>query len=132
MSFDPRWGRRRGEQDRPVLATRKRGPLLPTIIALVVLGVLSIIAARLWVDVLWYQATGYTNVFTTVLGVRALLFVVVGALTGAAVYASLSLGYRMRPVYAPVSPEQASLDRYREQIDHCGGSAPSSCRRPSA
>jgi uncharacterized membrane protein (UPF0182 family) len=100
-----------------VLATRKRGPLLPTIIALVVLGVLAIIAARLWVDVLWYQAAGYTNVFTTVLGVRVLLFVVVGALTGAAVFASLSLGYRMRPVYAPVSPEQASLDRYREQIE---------------
>jgi uncharacterized membrane protein (UPF0182 family) len=100
-----------------VLATRKRGPLLPTIIALVVLGVLAIIAARFWVDLLWYQATGYTKVFTTVLGVRVLLFVLVGTLTGAAVFASLSLGYRTRPVYAPVSPEQASLDRYREQIE---------------
>ena len=27
------------------------------------------------------------------------------------------LAYRTRPVYAPVSPEQASLDRYREQIE---------------
>ncbi|HET8614769.1 MAG TPA: UPF0182 family protein [Actinomycetales bacterium] len=100
-----------------MLATRKRGPLLPTIIVLVVLGVLAIIGAKFWVDLLWYQATGYTKVFTTTLGIRALLFVVVGALTGGAVAASLSLGYRTRPVYAPVSPEQASLDRYREQIE---------------
>ncbi len=100
-----------------MLATRKRGPLVPTIIVLVVLAVLAVVAARLWVDVLWYQATGYTRVFTTTLGVRVLLFVVAGVLTGGAVAVSLSLGYRTRPVYAPVSPEQASLDRYREQIE---------------
>jgi uncharacterized membrane protein (UPF0182 family) len=100
-----------------VLASRKRGPLIPTIIVLVALAVLAVIGARLWVDVLWYQATGYTKVFTTTLGVRAMLFVVVALLTGGAVAASLSIGYRARPVYAPVSPEQASLDRYREQIE---------------
>ncbi|HEX3005653.1 MAG TPA: UPF0182 family protein, partial [Angustibacter sp.] len=96
---------------------RKRSPLVPTIVVVVAVIVLAVIASRLWVDVLWFDSIGYLKVFTTTLGARALLFAVAAILTGGAVAASLSIAYRTRPVYAPVSPEQASLDHYREQVE---------------
>ena len=121
MSFNPPWGGGQGEGrregDRPVLRRRRRGPLLPTVLVVAGVVVLLVIASRIWVDVLWFQSVGFTEVFTTTLRARALLFVLGGLLVGGAVALSLSLAYRSRPVYAPVSPEQASLDRYREQIE---------------
>ncbi len=116
MSFNPTWGRRQGP-GRPVVPPRRRGALLPTLVIVAVLVVLVVIATRLWVDLLWFQSVGFSQVFTTTLGVRAILFVVGALLAGGAVALSLSLGYRTRPIYAPVSPEQASLDRYREQVE---------------
>ena len=113
MSFDPAWGR--GE--RPVVQRRRRGPLLPTIAVLVALVVLVIIASNIWTEVLWYSSVGFTRVFTTTLAAKALLFVVGGLLAGAVIASSLIIGYRTRPVYAPVSAEQASLDRYRESVE---------------
>ena len=76
-----------------------------------------LIGANFWTDLLWYQSVGYTRVFTTELLAKVLLFVVGGLLAGGAVFSSLIIAFRTRPVYAPVSPEQASLDRYREQIE---------------
>ncbi|HEX8497789.1 MAG TPA: UPF0182 family protein, partial [Actinomycetales bacterium] len=116
MSFNPNWGRRPGGS-RPVVAPRKRGALLPTLLVLGALLVLTLIGTRLWVDLLWFQSIGFSNVFTSTLRVRVLLFVVAALLVGGSVALSLSLGYRTRPIYAPVSPEQASLDRYREQVE---------------
>lgn len=116
MSFNPTWGRRQGP-GRPVMPPRRRGALLPTLGVVGVLVLLLVIATRVWVDLLWFQSVGFSHVFTTTLGVRIFLFVVGALLAGGAVALSLSLGYRMRPIYAPVSPEQASLDRYREQIE---------------
>ena len=116
MSFNPTWGRRPGP-GRPVLAPRRRGALLPTLLVLGVLVVLVVIATRIWVDLLWFQSVGFAGVFTTTLWVRVLLFVIGALLVGGSIALSLSLGYRTRPVYAPVSPEQASLDRYREQVE---------------
>ena len=116
MSFNPTWGRRQ-EPGRPVLAPRRRGALLPTLLVLGVLVVLVVIATRVWVDLLWFQSVGFSDVFTTTLWVRALLFLIGALLAGGSIALSLSLGYRTRPVYAPVSLEQASLDRYREQVE---------------
>ncbi len=90
---------------------------MPTIAVVVAVIVLAVFASRVWVDVMWFDSIGYLKVFTTTLGARALLFAVAGVLTGGAVAASLSIAYRTRPVYAPVSPEQASLDHYREQVE---------------
>ncbi|GAB3591241.1 UPF0182 family protein [Angustibacter peucedani] len=118
MSFNPPWGGPpRREGDRPVVAPRRRGPLVPAIAVVVAVIVLAVFSSRVWVDVLWFQSIGYTKVFTTTLFARVLLFVIAAVVVGAAVAVSLSLAYRTRPVYAPVSPEQASLDHYREQIE---------------
>jgi uncharacterized protein len=100
-----------------VLQKRRRGALAPTLVILGVLIVLGLIASQLWTDVLWYQSVGFVQVFRTELITRAVLFVLGGALMAAAVASSLLIGYRSRPVYAPVSAEQAGLDRYRESIE---------------
>ena len=108
---------RPGGPSRPVIARRRRGALLPTLAILAALVILLLIGANFWTDLLWYQSVGYTKVFTTELVAKVLLFVVGGLLAGGAVFSSLIIAFRTRPVYAPVSPEQASLDRYREQIE---------------
>lgn len=79
--------------------------------------VLVLIASQLWTEVLWYQQVGYLQVYRTELITRVLLFVVGGALMAVAVASSLLIGYRSRPIYAPVSAEQVGLDRYRESIE---------------
>jgi uncharacterized membrane protein (UPF0182 family) len=80
----------------------------------VVLGFLS---ASIWTDVLWYGQLGFLSVFRTELLTKAGLFVVGGLLMAGAVLISLVIAYRSRPVYAPVSSEHASLDRYRESVE---------------
>jgi uncharacterized protein len=117
VSFNPPWGNRPRPGGRPVVMPRRRGPLVPAIAVVVVVVLLVGVAARFWTNVLWFRSVGFTTVFTTTLRAQVLLFVVTGLLVAAAVGISLSLAYRTRPIYAPVSPEQASLDRYREQVE---------------
>jgi uncharacterized membrane protein (UPF0182 family) len=87
------------------------------LIALGVLIVLVLIASQLWTEVLWYQQVGFLQVYRTELLTRVLLFVLGAGLMAAAVASSLIIGYRSRPIYAPVSAEQVGLDRYRESIE---------------
>ena len=75
------------------------------------------ILAQVWTEVLWYRALGYTSVLTTEWATRGVLFVIGFVLMGAAVFATLAIAYRTRPIYAPSTPEQASLDQYREMIE---------------
>ncbi|MEE6273648.1 UPF0182 family membrane protein [Georgenia wangjunii] len=96
---------------------RRRGALVPTLVILGVLGVLLMIMAQLWTEVLWFQHLGFEQVLWTEWGTRAALFALGAIVMGGAVFAGLSLAYRTRPVYAPVTPEQQNLDRYRESIE---------------
>jgi uncharacterized protein len=100
-----------------VLQKRRRGALAPTLVILGVLIVLGLIASQLWTDILWYRQLGFLQVYRTELLTRVFLFILGGALMAAGVAASLLVGYRSRPIYAPVSAEQAGLDRYRETIE---------------
>ena len=78
---------------------------------------LALVLASVWTDVLWYGQLGYTSVYRTELLTKGVLFLLGALITGGAVLASLLVAYRSRPIYAPVSTEQASLDRYRESIE---------------
>nr|WP_269810226.1 UPF0182 family protein [Kineosporia rhizophila] len=91
--------------------------MAPTLITLGVLIVLGLIASQMWTEVLWYQSVGFTQVYRTELITKVVLFVLGAVVMGAAVAASLMIGYRSRPIYAPVSTEQVGLDRYRESIE---------------
>jgi len=90
---------------------------VPTIVVLAVLGVLLMIAAQVWTEVLWYQQVGYVDVLRTEWLTRIGLFVLGFTLMAGSTFAALSVAYRTRPVYAPSTPEQASLDQYREMIE---------------
>ncbi|MBO1752722.1 UPF0182 family protein [Actinotalea sp. BY-33] len=96
---------------------RRRGALGPTVVVLVVLGILFMLAANLWTEVLWFDAVGYVDVLRVEWLTRGLLFAAGFVIMAAAVFAALSIGYRTRPIYAPSTPEQASLDQYREMVE---------------
>jgi len=101
----------------PLGLRRGRGPLGPTIAILAALAVVVSVGAGLWTDILWFDSLGFTNVFVTELTTKILLFTVGFVLTAALVASSLVIGYRARPVYAPVTAQQQNLDQYREAIE---------------
>ncbi|WP_432534924.1 UPF0182 family membrane protein [Kineococcus arenarius] len=111
MSFPPR------RPARPVLRRRRRGAALPTVLVLAALVVAVVIGARIATDVWWFDQLGFLSTFTTKLWLQLALFTAGALLLGGAVALSLTLGYRTRPVYAPISTEQAGLDRYRESLE---------------
>lgn len=96
---------------------RRRGALLPTLVVLGVIVVAFVAFAEVWTDFLWFDQLGFGSVLRTRLLWQALLFVSAGVVMAAAVWISLTVAYRSRPVYAPTTPEQASLDRYRETLE---------------
>ncbi len=85
-----------------------------------ILGALVLLlslVAGIWTDVLWYDQLGFRGVYTAKITWQVALFVLGGGVMAAAVASSLLIGYRSRPVYAPVDDEQASLDRYRASLE---------------
>jgi len=94
----------------------KRGPLVPTLVILLGLGLLLSSLATFWTEILWYESVGFRSVFTTALGAKLLLGVLGGLLTAAIVASSLVIAYRNRPIYAP-TPDQEALERYREAVE---------------
>ena len=72
---------------------------------------------NVYVDYLWFDETGYTEVFWTELQTRALLFAVAGVATGGLVAAAIYLAYRFRPTFRPMSLEQQNLERYRQSLE---------------
>ena len=84
---------------------------------LAVLLILGLILSQLWTDALWYSQLGYLQVFRKQLVTRILLFLLGALIMAGGVGASLVIAYRSRPVYAPMSTEQAGLDRYRDSIE---------------
>jgi len=101
----------------PQLGLRGRGPLAPTLAILAVIIMVVTLAAQLWTEVLWYASVGFGTVFRVELFTKIGLFAVGALLTAAVVASSLLIGYRTRPVYPPVSPEQQNLDHYRELLE---------------
>lgn len=96
---------------------RRRGPLLPTLVVIGVLVVAFVAFADVYTEYLWYDQLDFAQVLTTRLAAQVLLFVAGAAVMAVSVWVSMSVAYRARPVYAPSTPEQASLDRYRETLE---------------
>ena len=81
------------------------------------LVLLLFLLAQFWTEVLWFTQLGFQDVLWTEWGTRAALFVGGFLVMGGLVFLSLSLAYRSRPIYAPSTPEQATLDQYREAVE---------------
>src|SRR4051794_31925961 len=72
---------------------------------------------NVYVDYLWFDETGYTEVFWTELQTRSLLFAVAGIAVGGLTALSIYLAYRYRPTFRPMSLEQQNLERYRQSLE---------------
>ena len=72
---------------------------------------------NVYVDYLWFDETGFTEVFWTELQTRALLFAVAGTAVGGLTALSIYLAYRFRPTFRPMSLEQQNLERYRQSLE---------------
>lgn len=102
----------------PVPTLSRRAKLVIGVIA-VLLVLFTVIGTltNVYVDYLWFDETGYTEVFWTELQTRALLFAVAGVATGGLVALSVHLAYRFRPTFRPMSLEQQNLERYRQSLE---------------
>ncbi|HVE64022.1 MAG TPA: UPF0182 family protein, partial [Mycobacteriales bacterium] len=89
----------------------------PVIGAALVLLVLALIGAGFYTDLLWFREVGFTEVFTTVLRTRAMLFALFGTLMALIVGFNVAVAHRLRPPFNPPSLEQRSLERYRVLVE---------------
>jgi len=93
---------------------RLLGPVLAVVVAVLVVGGAGV---GLYTDLLWFQETGYTGVFSTVLQTRLVLFLGFGLLMALLVGANTAVAYRVRPPFRPMSLEQQNLERYRVAVE---------------
>jgi uncharacterized membrane protein (UPF0182 family) len=91
--------------------------LIPTVLVLGILAVLFVIFTGFYTDWLWFQSVDKTSVFTTQLLVKVIMFAVFGLVMAGAIVLGMWLAYKFRPLFAPGSPEQAGLERYRESLE---------------
>jgi uncharacterized membrane protein (UPF0182 family) len=107
-----------GPADRGTAATRppRSRALLITIGVLVGLFLAVTLFASFWTERLWFASLGYESVFTKQIYTRIGLFLACMAVMALVVGINIALAYRFRPIFRPASPEQVSLDRYRDAI----------------
>ena len=103
---------------RPTLNFRgRKSPLSLTIGILVILGAVFTAASGFYADWLWFKSVNFTSTWSTVLGTKAMLFVVIGLITALFVMFNVLLAYKRRPLYVPMTIEADNLERYRSQIE---------------
>ena len=95
----------------------RRSPLALTGLILAILAMIVSALSQVWTEVMWFDSVSFPSVFTTKLGVQLLLGVLGGGVTALLVWSSLWLGHRLRPIYAPSTPQQDALDRYRAALE---------------
>ncbi|MFN7150883.1 MAG: UPF0182 family protein, partial [Microthrixaceae bacterium] len=116
----PGAGRPRGPGGGGPLATagspsRSRALLITG--GVLVLGFMALSGlSTFWTERLWYQSVGFGGVFTTLIWTRVVLFLVFGLVMALVVGLNVYIAFRFRPIFRPASPEQTSLDRYREAV----------------
>jgi uncharacterized membrane protein (UPF0182 family) len=95
---------------------RRSRALLITVGVLVALFLGFTGFSAFWTERLWFGSVGYQGVFSTLVRTKVGLFLVFGLLMALSVGVNLVLAFRFRPIFRPSSPEQVSLDRYREAV----------------
>ncbi len=89
----------------------------PVLVVLAVVLLLGGVVVSMITDLLWFRSVDYTQVFTTVLTTRLLLFVGFGLLMALVIGANVAIAYRVRPPFRPMSLEQQNLERYRVAVE---------------
>ncbi len=95
------------------------------LIALVGVVILLFASARaiagFYVETLWFQSVGHSDVFWDTLKAKVLLAVTFTVGFAALMYASLSIAERLAPLVRSEGPEEQVLQRYRELVGHRQG-----------
>jgi uncharacterized membrane protein (UPF0182 family) len=91
--------------------------LTPVLVIVAVLLILGGVGVALYTDLLWFREVGFSEVFTTVLRTKVLLFVAFGLLMAVLVGINVAIAYRTRPPFRPMSVEQQNLERYRVAVE---------------
>ncbi len=111
-------------EEPPARRNRRTGgrprALLPTIATLIVLLILFSVFTDVWTQRLWYRSVDLGSVFSTVLGTRVLLFVIVGLLMAAAVVANVIVAFRTRPRVALAPSPSPGFERYGDLLQQHG------------
>ena len=102
---------------RPAALPRWSRYVIPTVIILILLGIVISVAAGIWTDFLWYSSIGQTRVFDTTYGTRWLLFLAAAVFMTVVVGANAVLAYRLRPAEIPARADQQGVEVYRQAID---------------
>jgi uncharacterized membrane protein (UPF0182 family) len=95
----------------------RKSPLALTFGILVIIGVLFTALSGFYADWLWFKSVNFTSTWSTILGTKALLFIVTGLLTATIVLTNVLIAYKRRPLYVPMTIEADNLERYRSQIE---------------
>ena len=96
---------------------RRGGVLLPTIGVLAALLVSFVLFTGFYTDWLWFNSVDKPQVYTIAIITRGILFAGFGLFLALVVLLALVIAYRTRPAFTGTTPEQASLDRYREAVE---------------
>ncbi|MGH3544947.1 MAG: UPF0182 family protein, partial [Mycobacteriales bacterium] len=101
----------------PQLGLGRRGRFIAIVaVALAAVVLLLTVGVSAYANWLWFSEVGFTDVWSTVLITRIILFVVFGVIAALIVGGNVALAYRLRPSYRPISAEQQNLERYRLAI----------------
>lgn len=95
----------------------RRSPLLLTLVSVAILLVAFIAFTQVYTEILWFKQIDASQVFRTMWFTRGLTFLAGFVVMAVPVWLSLHLAFRNRPVYAPTTPRQENLDRYREAVE---------------
>ena len=88
------------EQRQPPAAEPRRSRALIITAAILVVGFFALTTfASFWTNRAWYESTGFSDVFSTLLWTRVGLFFVFGGLMGLIVGVNMYLAYRFRPLF---------------------------------
>jgi hypothetical protein len=87
------------------------------LVVVALLLVLGGVGVSLYTDLLWFRNVDFVRVFTTVLLTKLGLFVGFGILMAVVVGANITVAYRVRPPFRPMSLEQQNLERYRVGVE---------------
>ncbi|MCM6762870.1 UPF0182 family protein [Rathayibacter sp. ZW T2_19] len=93
---------------------KRRSVLAVTVVVVAVLVVAFFVFAGLYTDILWYDQLGFLSVLTTQWAAAGGLFVIGFAAMAIPVFISLTLAYRLRPVYAKLNSQ---IDRYQQVVE---------------
>jgi len=96
---------------------RRSRALVWTLVVLGLLALTAVLFSSFYTDLLWYQSVEATEVFWTSITTRIVLMLVFGVAMALIVGLNMWIAYRVRPVFRLMSPEQASLERYRMALD---------------